>query len=308
MKQNSFTFKISWHKVLIKYSPEIRLKVYDSIIEYVESGEMPEMDEPSKIAFLFIKNDIDEENKRKNEISEKRREAAMRSVEKRRKQKEAKLAIAQFAEKEHVEDVEPIFEDAGNEVNTEINVKKMDSNIQDVDFTEIILPKEIKKEEEKEIKENREKEKVHSNIYINLPKEKEIKENREKEAEKNKEKSKRKFLKENLPLKGFLDLSFVRDDFKECFSMWVEYKQSLPAKMRYNSELGIRRAYNHLFKISNGDPNTAQEIVDASIAASYQGLFPLKTQKYGERKSLTERMTAGLKRDLEEYYRRNMNQ
>lgn len=285
MKQNSFTFKISWHKVLINYSPEIRLKVYDSIIEYVETGEMPEMDEPSKIAFLFIKNDIDEENKRKNEISEKRREAAMRSVEKRRKQKEAKLAIAQFAEKEHVEDVEPIFEDAGNEVNTGINIQKTDSNIQDVEFTEIILPKEIKKEEEKEIKENREK-----------------------EAEKNKEKSKRKFLKENLPLKGFLDLSFVRDDFKECFSMWVEYKQSLPAKMRYNSELGIRRAYNHLFKISNGDPNTAQEIVDASIAASYQGLFPLKNQKYGERKSLTERMTAGLKRDLEEYYRRNMNQ
>ena len=98
-----------------------------------------------------------------------------------------------------------------------------------------------------------------------------------------------------------LDLSFVRDDFKECFSMWLEYKQSLPAKMRYNSELGIKRAYNHLFKISNGNPYAAQEIVDNSITASYQGLFPIKNFKNKEPISIAAKMLEGLKMDYEKY-------
>ena len=264
MGEKTFTFKISWHKVLTNYSPEIRLKVYDSILEYVESGEMPEIDEPTKMAFLFIKNDIDEEIRKKNEISEKRREAAMRSVEKRRKQKETKLAIAQFANKEEVKDVEPIFEEVDNQYNTNFNGQNTGSDIQDIEYTEIPFPKERKEKE-------------------------------------NKENDKRKHIKENSLVVKSLDLSFVRDDFKECFCMWIEYKQSLPAKMRYNSELGIRRAYNHLFKISNGDPYIAQEIVDNSIAASYQGLFPVRKFQNKDPKSISARMLDGLKMDLEKW-------
>ena len=195
MGEKTFTFKISWHKVLTNYSPEIRLKVYDSIVEYVESGEMPEIDEPTKMAFLFIKNDIDEEIRKKNEISEKRREAAMRSVEKRRKQKEAKLAIAQFANKEEVKDVEPIFEEVDNQYNTNFNDQNTGSDIQDIEYTEIPFPKERK---EKEIETEKErKEKKESNILYNILKEK--KENKEKEKEKekeNKENDKRKHIKE----------------------------------------------------------------------------------------------------------------
>ena len=289
MGEKTFTFKISWHKVLTNYSPEIRLKVYDSIAEYVESGEMPEIDEPTKMAFLFIKNDIDEEIRKKNEISEKRREAAMRSVEKRRKQKEAKLAIAQFANKEEVKDVDPIFEDVDNQYNTNCNGQNMESDIQDIEYTEIPFPKERK---EKEIETEKErKEKKESNILYNILKEK----------KENKENDKRKHIKENSLVVKSLDLSFVRDDFKECFCMWIEYKQSLPAKMRYNSELGIRRAYNHLFKISNGNPYIAQEIVDNSIAASYQGLFPVRKFQNKDPKSISARMLDGLKMDLEKW-------
>ena len=289
MGEKTFTFKISWHKVLTNYSPEIRLKVYDSILEYVESGEMPEIDEPTKMAFLFIKNDIDEEIRKKNEISEKRREAAMRSVEKRRKQKETKLAIAQFANKEEVKDVEPIFEEVDNQYNTNFNGQNTGSDIQDIEYTEIPFPKERK---EKEIETEKErKEKKESNILYNILKEK----------KENKENDKRKYPKENSLVVKSLDLSFVRDDFKECFCMWIEYKQSLPAKMRYNSELGIRRAYNHLFKISNGDPYIAQEIVDNSIAASYQGLFPVRKFQNKDPKSISARMLDGLKMDLEKW-------
>jgi hypothetical protein len=187
MGEKTFTFKISWHKVLTNYSPEIRLKVYDSIVEYVESGEMPEIDEPTKMAFLFIKNDIDEEIRKKNEISEKRREAAMRSVEKRRKQKESKLAIAQFANKEEVDVLDPIFEDVDNQYNTNFNDQNTGSDIQDIEYTEIPFPKERKeKEKEKENKEN----------------------------------DKRKHIKENSLVVKSLDLSFVRDDFKECFCIF----------------------------------------------------------------------------------------
>ena len=295
MGEKTFTFKISWHKVLTNYSPEIRLKVYDSIVEYVESGEMPEIDEPTKMAFLFIKNDIDEEIRKKNEISEKRREAAMRSVEKRRKQKEAKLAIAQFANKEEVKDVDAIFEEVDNQYNTNFNGQNTGSDIQDIEYTEI-----EKERKERETEKETEKEKKEGiDIYKLYLKEKKEKE-KEKEKE-NKEKDKRKYPKENFLSITSLDLSFVRDDFKECFSMWLEYKQSLPAKMRYNSELGIKRAYNHLFKISNGNPYAAQEIVDNSITASYQGLFPIKNFKNKEPISIAAKMLEGLKMDYEKY-------
>lgn len=280
MREKTFTFKISWHKVLINYSPEIRLKVYDSLSEYVDTWVMPEMDEPTKMAFLFIKNDIDEEYRRKNEISDKRREAAMRSVEKRRKQKEAKSAIAQFADKE----AEPIFENIDNQEDIILNDQ---NDIQDIEYIEIEKERETEKETEKEKKEG-------IDIYKLYLKEK-------KEKEKEKEKDKRKFPKENFLSITSLDLSFVRDDFKECFEMWLEYKQSMPAKMRYNSELGIKRAYNHLFKISNGNPYAAQEIVDNSITASYQGLFPIKNFKNKEPISISAKMLEGLKMDYEKY-------
>lgn len=38
------------------YPPEVRLEVYDAVIEYAESGTLSELRPLAKMAFSFIKN------------------------------------------------------------------------------------------------------------------------------------------------------------------------------------------------------------------------------------------------------------
>lgn len=73
--RNSFIFFFSWRDALSGCSPEVRLEVYDAVIEYAASGTLPQMKPVSQIAFNFIKRDIDRNNERYDEILEIRREA-----------------------------------------------------------------------------------------------------------------------------------------------------------------------------------------------------------------------------------------
>lgn len=57
--KDSFVFRISWQEVLMDYPPEVRLEVYDAIIAYAASGTLTELKPLAKMAFSFIKRDID---------------------------------------------------------------------------------------------------------------------------------------------------------------------------------------------------------------------------------------------------------
>lgn len=46
------------------YPPEIRLEVYDAVIEYASSGTVPELKPLAKMAFSFIKREIDMDKER----------------------------------------------------------------------------------------------------------------------------------------------------------------------------------------------------------------------------------------------------
>lgn len=59
MKKNAFIFRTYWKDVLMGCSPEIRLEVYDAVIEYASSGTIPELRSLAKMAFSFIKREID---------------------------------------------------------------------------------------------------------------------------------------------------------------------------------------------------------------------------------------------------------
>ena len=65
-EKKSFVFNCEWQKVLKEYPAEVRLEVYDAIIEYVVSGKLSELKPLAKMAFSFIKNEIDY-NQRKYE-------------------------------------------------------------------------------------------------------------------------------------------------------------------------------------------------------------------------------------------------
>lgn len=56
----NFTFSLKWHKILQSYSTEIRREVLDAVIEYAATGNIIEMQPLSRMAFDFIRYEIDE--------------------------------------------------------------------------------------------------------------------------------------------------------------------------------------------------------------------------------------------------------
>ena len=59
-KKKSFIFNVEWQEILLAYPAEVRLEVYDAIVEYVVSGTFSELKPMAKMAFSFIKKEIDE--------------------------------------------------------------------------------------------------------------------------------------------------------------------------------------------------------------------------------------------------------
>ena len=79
IKRKSFVFNIEWQEVLMDYPPEVRLEVYDAIIEYVASGTLSELKPLAKMAFSFIKKQIDYNNDKYDDIVTKRSEAGKKA-------------------------------------------------------------------------------------------------------------------------------------------------------------------------------------------------------------------------------------
>lgn len=90
----TFVFNVSWAEVLRGYPAEVRLEVYDAIIEYAQSGTLPQLKPIGNMAFSFIKNEIDYNAERYNETCEKRKEAGKRGAGNRwqKPQEVAKMA------------------------------------------------------------------------------------------------------------------------------------------------------------------------------------------------------------------------
>ncbi len=83
MKGNSFVFHTEWKDILKEYREEVRLEVYEALIEYATSGTLIELKPLSKMAFAFIKQQIDKDRENIETISEKRRKAGQKGAQKR---------------------------------------------------------------------------------------------------------------------------------------------------------------------------------------------------------------------------------
>lgn len=64
----------------------------------------------------------------------------------------------------------------------------------------------------------------------------------------------------------------VKEDFKPIMREWCQYKRE--KKQKY-TPTGLKACYTKLLKLSNGNPNTAQQIVEQSMASNWAGLFTL---------------------------------
>ena len=64
----------------MEYPEEVRLEVYDAIIKYVASGTLSEQKPLAKMAFSFIKKQIDSNKDKYDDIIAKRSEAGKRGM------------------------------------------------------------------------------------------------------------------------------------------------------------------------------------------------------------------------------------
>lgn len=79
MAQEKITFYRRWSETTKGLPADARLEVYDAIVQYAFEGNVMEFVSPlAKVAFGFIKQEIDNDNRRQAEISEKRRNAGKR--------------------------------------------------------------------------------------------------------------------------------------------------------------------------------------------------------------------------------------
>lgn len=86
-KKDTFIFQKSWSEAIKKRSPQVQLEVYNAIVLYASEGIIPEMSEVAEAVFDFIKNDIDKNNAKYEEVCKKRSEAGKTSMKNRYKDK-----------------------------------------------------------------------------------------------------------------------------------------------------------------------------------------------------------------------------
>lgn len=111
-KKDTFIFKKSWADALEQWSDDIKLEVYNAIISYAFTGGIPQMSQAAGMAFSFIKNDIDVNNSKYEEVIKKRSEAGRRGMESRyRKNEEAESEDVDNKSNTPSEKVTPVTND-----------------------------------------------------------------------------------------------------------------------------------------------------------------------------------------------------
>ena len=245
--KKSFVFNIAWQEVLMGYPSEVRLEVYDAIIEYVASGTISELKPLAKMAFSFIKNEIDYNNAKYDEVVSKRSEAGKKGMRSRYSGKDATPVTSDNKDNTCYQDVTSVTNVTDN-VNDNVN----DNN------PPISPPK--------------------GGQDLN-PDEDTLS---EREAELNAREQ--ELLKREAALKAIEgtklpDISFVSDDFKDIFETWLKYKQE--KRESYKSKKSLQACYKKLLTLSGNDPDTARNVVEQSMANNWSGLFGLTGNNHG---------------------------
>ncbi|MDE5871174.1 MAG: hypothetical protein K2H22_04400 [Muribaculaceae bacterium] len=102
MTNSTFIFNLGWYTVLLEYPAEVRFEVYEAIMRYASSGTLPELKPLAKMAFSFIKKEMDYNRERYENTVEKRRQAGKSGAE----AKKAKKEMANLANAANVEQTE----------------------------------------------------------------------------------------------------------------------------------------------------------------------------------------------------------
>lgn len=78
MEKDSFVFRKGWKDAISGLPDEVRLEIYEAIIEYGTSGKLSDLKPMAMLAFNFAKGEIDRDAEKSEAISRKRQEAVSR--------------------------------------------------------------------------------------------------------------------------------------------------------------------------------------------------------------------------------------
>lgn len=95
MEKDSFVFRKEWKDAISGLPDNIRLEIYEAIIEYGVTGKVPTLNPMAELAFNFAKATLDKDSRKYEQICKKRSDAAKRSHE----AKAANAALAANAAK-----------------------------------------------------------------------------------------------------------------------------------------------------------------------------------------------------------------
>lgn len=70
--KDNFLFNCSWRAAVSGLAPELRLEIYEAVMDYAQSGVVPEMSDVAMVAFSFIRQDIDRQRDNYDEVCRKR--------------------------------------------------------------------------------------------------------------------------------------------------------------------------------------------------------------------------------------------
>lgn len=80
--KNGFIFRSEWAELLRGVSDEVRLSLYDAMVDYALHGKVAEFeDDVPRVAFAFVRTMIDKDFEKSQKISAMRSEAGKRGME-----------------------------------------------------------------------------------------------------------------------------------------------------------------------------------------------------------------------------------
>lgn len=166
MNRDSFIFYGSWVEAIKDLPNDIRLEIYEGIIEYAMTGNLPDFKPMAKIAFNFIKNDLDRNSDKYNDKIKSKSESGRLGNLKRYNTdlyhlvKEKKLGLEQAEELAKTRKCDnsdsqnsqtianvAVYDDVDVDVDVDVNIELPKGNCPVPDFSEEIEEQEEPKQQ-----------------------------------------------------------------------------------------------------------------------------------------------------------------
>lgn len=248
--KKGFIFNISWKEALSGQPDDIRLKVYEAVIDYAADGTAPSLDPVSMMAFSFIKSQLDITLEKYEDVVRKRSEAGKRGSEKRwaTKEKQAGEDIANDSKNGKCYVCHDMI--ANDSKNSKASQTM--ANITNIANKNNIYNKDNNISSKEDNKKENLKRKKSDEVTVDIaPKQR------------------------SQDWLEVFDFSEVDNAYLPALLKWLDYKKS--RREKYKTQASFYTLYKRLKGM--GTPEDAMAAVDFSMSSNYSGLFPDRNNK-----------------------------